>query len=231
MLLSHPIFASGLAGYVCALVISCVPFGPSNLTILNEGSRRGLRWAVLIGLGASSMECVYCAFSFTGLSSFFTGGRVKTLMEVFSCAFIVFLGLKFLLAKAVKLPTKLGAASERLEARLEQRLHPHSGYMTGLVRVMGNLGVLIFWIFLAAYLLSHEWVYDSLPAKAACVAGVALGTNTWFCALSLAVSRGYGRLSEASLVRMQHLSGVVLITFGLAQLAWELAGFKFTVLH
>ena len=175
---------------------------------------RGFLWAVLIGLGASSMECVYCAFSFTGLSSFFTGGRVKTLMEIFSCAFIVFLGLKFLLARAVKLPTKLGAASERLEARLEQRLHPHSGYMTGLVRVMGNLGVLIFWIFLAAYLLSHEWVYDSLPAKAACVAGVALGTNTWFFALSFAVSRGYGRLSEASLVRMQHLSGVVLITFG-----------------
>jgi threonine/homoserine/homoserine lactone efflux protein len=156
------------------------------------------------------------------LSSFFSGGRVKILMELFSCAFIVFLGLKFLLAKSVVKHTKLAAASERLEARLEQRLHPHSGYMTGFVRVMGNLGVLLFWILLAAYLLSHDWVDDTLAAKAACVAGVALGTNTWFCLLSFAVSRGYGRLSEASLMRMQHLSGLVLIVFGVVQLAWEL---------
>lgn len=225
MLTSHPILASGLAGCAFGLVLSSIPFGPINLTILNEGARRGFVWAVLIGLGASTMECIYCAISFTGLSSFFSGGRVKTVMEVFSCAFIVFLGLKFLLAKSVATHTKLDVATEKLEARLESRLHPHSGYMTGFVRVMGNLGVLLFWIFLAAYLMSHDWVDDSLAAKAACVAGVALGTNTWFCSLSFAVSRGRGRLSEASLVRMQHLSGVVLIVFGLGQLAWKLAGF------
>jgi threonine/homoserine/homoserine lactone efflux protein len=186
---------------------------------------------MLIGLGASTMECIYCAISFTGLSSFFSGGRTKIFMEVFSCAFIVFLGVKFLLAKSVVKHTKLAAASERLEARLEQRLHPHSGYMTGFVRVMGNLGVLLFWILLAAYLLSHDWVYDSLAAKAACVAGVALGTNTWFCSLSFAVSRGHGRMNEASLVRMQHLSGLVLIIFGVVQLAWELAGVKIHMAH
>jgi threonine/homoserine/homoserine lactone efflux protein len=224
MLMSHPIFASGLAGYVCGVVLSSIPFGPINLTILNEGARRGFLWAVMIGLGASTMECTYCAISFTGFSSFFSGGRVKTVMEVFSCAFIVFIGLKFLLTKSIRV--KLDPTSERLEARLEQRLHPHSGYMTGLVRVMGNLGVLLFWIFLAAYLLSHDWVDDSLAAKAACVGGVALGTNTWFISLSFAVSRGYGRMNEAALVRMQHFSGVVLIAFGLVQIALKMAGFK-----
>jgi len=167
MLTSHPIFASWLAGYVCGVVLSSIPFGPINLTILNEGACRGFVWAILIGLGASTMECTYCAISFTGFSSFFSGGQVKTVMEIFSCAFIVFIGLKFLLTKSVHI--KLDATSERLEARLEQRLHPHSGYMTGLVRVMGNLGVLLFWIFLAAYLLSHDWVDDTLAAKAACV--------------------------------------------------------------
>ena len=224
MLTSHPIFASWLAGYVCGVVLSSIPFGPINLTILNEGACRGFVWAILIGLGASTMECTYCAISFTGFSSFFSGGQVKTVMEIFSCAFIVFIGLKFLLTKSVHI--KLDATSERLEARLEQRLHPHSGYMTGLVRVMGNLGVLLFWIFLAAYLLSHDWVDDSLAAKAACVGGVALGTNTWFFILSFAVSRGYGRMNEAALVRMQHFSGVILILFGLVQIALKMAGFK-----
>jgi threonine/homoserine/homoserine lactone efflux protein len=231
MLTLHPILASGLAGYFCALVISCLPFGPVNLTILNEGSHRGFVWAVLIGLGASTMECIYCAISFTGFTSFFSGAHVKTLMEVFSCAFIVFLGIKFLQAKSFKIPSRLGVASERLEARLESRLRPHSGFMTGLVRVMGNFGVLLFWIFLAAYLLSHDWVDNTLAAKAACVAGVALGTNTWFLGLSFAVSRGHGNLSQAALMRMQHLSGIVLIVFGLGQLVWKLSGYKINVLH
>ena len=57
--------------------------------------------------------------------------------------------------------------------------------MTGFVRVLGNLGVLLFWIVLAANFMSHDWVEDTLAAKAACVAGVALGTNLWFCALEL----------------------------------------------
>jgi len=231
MLTLHPILASGLAGYVCALVLSSLPFGPINLTILNEGSCRGFLWAMMIGLGASTMECIYCALSFTGFSSFFNGGPVKTAMEAFSCIFIVFIGLKFLLSKTVKTHSKLDIASEKLEARLEQKLHPHSGYMTGLVRVMGNLGVLLFWIFLAAYLLSHDWVDNTLTAKAACVAGVALGTNTWFILLSFGVSRGYGRMSEPGLLRMQHLSGVVLIVFGLVQIAINLTGFKFNFPH
>jgi threonine/homoserine/homoserine lactone efflux protein len=222
----HPILASGLAGYACSLVLSSIPFGPINLTILNEGSCRGFLWAMMIGLGASTMECAYCALSFTGFSSFFSGGPVKIFMEVFSWAFILLLGLKFLLAKSVKTRSKLDTASEKLEARLEEKLHPHSGYATGVVRVMGNLGVLLFWIFLAAYLLSHEWVDNTLAAKAACVAGVALGTSTWFVLFSFGVSRGYGRMSEPALLRMQHLSGIVLIVFGLLQIAVKLAGFK-----
>jgi hypothetical protein len=145
-------------------------------------------------------------------------------MEVFTCIFLVFIGIKFLVAKTVVTHNKLDVASQKLEARLEERLHPHSGYMTGLVRVMGNLGVLLFWIVWAAYLLSHEWVDNTLPAKAACVGGVALGTSAWFAILSFAVSRGYGQMKESTLVRMQHFSGICLIAFGLVQLVLQLSG-------
>ena len=37
--------------------------------------------------------------------------------------------------------------------------------MTGFVRVLGNLGVLLFWIVLAANFMSHDWVEDTLPAQ------------------------------------------------------------------
>ena len=87
----------------------------------------------------------------------------------------------------------------------------HLAFMTGFVRVMGNFGILLTWIVLAAYLMSHtafftssDWVANNVTNKAACIAGVWLGTNTWFCVLSYSVSRGHGKFSDITLLRMQH---------------------------
>jgi threonine/homoserine/homoserine lactone efflux protein len=224
-----PIFSAALDGFVTALVFSSIPVGPINLTILNEGARRGFLWAMLIGLGASAMETIYCAIAFTGFSSFFDTRLVKASMELFSFVFLLFLGAKFLFAQTVNVPLKLDAASEKIEARLDKKLRPHSAFATGFVRVMGNLGVLLTWIVLAAQFMFHDWVADKLSAKAACVAGVALGTNAWFCALSFGVSRGHKHFSEQTLLRLQHISGICLIVVGLfdgGHIVWQLAKHK-----
>jgi threonine/homoserine/homoserine lactone efflux protein len=224
---THPILLAALTGLCCSLIFSSIPFGPINLTILNEGAQRGFRWALLIGLGAATMETIYCAFSFTGFSSIFDHGIVQAFMQLFGFVFILFIGFKFLLAKSVHVPTKLDAATEKIETRIEQKFHPHSAFMIGFARVMGNLGVLIFWIVLAANLMARDWVdADSFAAKAACVGGVLLGTNIWFTILSFVVSRSHGRVGEKTLLRMQHFSGICLIIFGLLQgthIAWQLA--------
>ena len=224
---THPILLAALTGYFFSLIFSSIPFGPINLTILNGGAQRGFRWALLIGLGAATMETIYCAVSFTGFSSIFDHGIVQAFMQVFSFVFILFLGFKFLLAKSVHSPTKLAATSEKIETRIEQKFHPHSAFMNGFVRVLGNLGVLLFWIVLAANLMARDLVdADSLAAKAACVGSVALGTSTWFLILSFGVSRSHGRMGEKTLLRLQHFSGICLIIFGLIQganMAWHLA--------
>jgi threonine/homoserine/homoserine lactone efflux protein len=208
---THPVLLATLAGFFCALIFASIPVGPINLTILNEGAQRGFKWALLIGLGASVMDTIYCAISFTGFSSFFDHGKVKATMQVFSFVFLLFLGLKFLNAQTVKVPTKLDAASEKIEARLEQKLHPHSAFMTGFIRVLANLGVFVAWIVLSAGLMAHDWVDDTLKAKAACVGGVFCGTVFWFFVLSFGVSRGQGKFSEKTLLRLQHFSGFCLI--------------------
>jgi putative LysE/RhtB family amino acid efflux pump len=226
---THPVLLAAIAGFVCALVFASIPVGPINLTILNEGAQRGFRWALLIGLGASLMDAIYCAISFTGLSSFFDHGIVKASMQVFSFVFLLFLGFKFLLAQTIKVPTKLDAASEKIEARLEQKLQPHSAFMTGFVRVLANLGVLVAWVVLSANLMSHDWVDDSFNAKVACIGGVFSGTVLWFFILSYGVSRGQGKFSEKTLLRLQHISGLCLIAAGLfdgANIAWHLARHK-----
>ena len=224
-----PVPLAALAGFVCALIFASIPVGPINLTILNEGPRRGFAWAMLIGFGASIMDIIYCGISFTGFSSFFDHGIVKALMQVFSVVFLIFLGCKYLFAQTVKVPTKLDSASEKLGARLDEKLRPHSAFMTGFVRVLGNLGVLLTWIVLAATLIARDWVADEISAKAACVAGVLVGTNLWFLILSFGVSRGHGKFSAKTLLRLQHISGICLVLAGVFDgitVAWELTKHK-----
>jgi threonine/homoserine/homoserine lactone efflux protein len=196
--------------------------GPINLTIMNEGARRGFAWAALIGLGAVVMEVIYCAIAFTGFASFFGNRFVNASMQLFSFAFMLYLGVKFLRAKTIP-------AHGRIEERLEQRLHPHSAFMTGFVRTMGNPGVLLFWIILAANFISREWVTPDTRGKAACIAGVAVGTGVWFFGLSWAVSLGHRKFSEKGLLRMEHFSGICLLGLGVAHglhIAWQMANKK-----
>ena len=225
MPLVSPIFDAGLTGLTAGLALS-IPVGPVNLTIMNEGARRGFKWAALIGLGATVMEVIYCFIAFTGFAAFFTRGYIKTVMELISFVFILFLGIKFLLAKSVHTqPVRLGAAADRFETRIQERLDPHSAFMTGLVRVMANVGVLVWWIFLAANFIWRGWVSPDWPGKLACVTGVAVSTGLWFLGLSWMVSLGRGKLSEQTLLRMEHGAGVVLLGVALIHggtIVWQI---------
>jgi len=214
----HPMVASGLTGFISGFLLS-VPVGPINLTILNEGARRGFRWACLIGLGAVVMEVIYCALAFTGFAAFFSHGYVKAAMELFSFVFMLFLGMKFLLVRSIPAPNRIGV-------QIEEKLHPHSAFMTGFVRVMGNPGVFVFWIILAANFISREWVKPNHLSKLSCIGGVAVGTGLWFLGLSWAVSRGLKKFNEQTLLRMEHFSGsglLVLAFFHGLHITWQLA--------
>jgi L-lysine exporter family protein LysE/ArgO len=196
-----------LAGAVCGFV-SAVPVGPINLTILNEGARRGFGWGLLIGLGATLMEAIYCVVAFAGFAHLFTAPLIKAAMELVSFLLMLYLGQKFVRAKAV--PTRTHS-----EEVMEQRLHPHTAFWTGFVRCLGNPGVFFFWLTVGAALIGHEWMAPTWPSKLACTFGAAVGIFVWFVILSYGASLGRGRLSEASLVRVERWSGIVLLLFAL----------------
>ncbi len=232
MLGDHPLLLASLTGFISGLLLS-IPVGPVNLTIMNEGSRNGFKWAFLIGLGATLMEVIYCAVAFTSFASFFSRGLVKAAMELFSFVFMLYLGIKFILAKTVTTATNFSQVTSRLEnrieARIEQKLHPHSAFWTGFVRVLGNPGVLVFWIILAANFISREWVEPNGRGKLACIAGVAAGTGLWFVGLSWAVSLGHRKFSEQTLLRMEHWSGFGLLALALghgSHIVWQMARHK-----
>jgi threonine/homoserine/homoserine lactone efflux protein len=226
------ILIAAATGFIIGWLLS-MPVGPVNLTIINEAARRGFAWAVLIGLGAATMDVIYCTIAFTGFSSFFGSRMVKASMEVFTFVFMLFLGIKFLTAKTVIAPTQLGETASRIEKRIDEKMHPHSAFMIGFTRVLGNLGVLLFWIVAAAYFMSHEawftsceWVEETIAAKAAFITGVALGANLWFCLLSYSVARKRKQFSEQTLLRMERFSGFCLLGISVydgLHIAWLLA--------
>ena len=208
------ILVAGLTGFFSGFALS-IPAGPVNLTIINEGAQRGFSWAVLIGLGATVMEVIYCFIAFTGFAGLVQTHYIKEGMQLFTFVFFLFLGVKFLMAKSVEIPVSLGAKAHRIEERVQQKFNPHSAFMIGFVRVLGNLGVLVVWIALAASFIAHGWVQPDWAGKLACLGGVTFGVGLFYFALSFAASRGHGKLSEKTLLRMEHGSGIGLLALAL----------------
>src|SRR6185436_7622822 len=127
-----------IAGLISGFVVS-IPVGPINITIINEGARRGFFWAFMISLGAMAMDLIYCGVAFAGFSGLFTSKVMKATMELLSFLFLLYLGIKYLLT-----PT-LPATTHTIEA-VEHKLHPRTAFWIGFVRVLGNPAVLLFWI-------------------------------------------------------------------------------------
>src|ERR1041385_8219445 len=172
-----------IAGLISGFVVS-IPVGPINITIINEGARRGFFWACMIGLGAMAMDVVYCGIAFAGFSGLFASEFMKATMELLSFIFLLYLGMKYLLTAS------LPATTPTVEA-VEHKLHPHAAFWIGFVRVLGNPAVLLFWITVCATFVSHDWINDTLASKSFCVLGTFIGGLLWFLLLSFLVAQGH----------------------------------------
>ena len=192
-----------LAGLVSGFLVS-VPVGPTNVSIVNDAARRGFLYGFLIGLGSVTMELTYCSIAFAGFSGLFESRTARAIMQLISFLLVGWLGVKYLLAK------KLPDTPHSLEV-IERRLHPHTAFMTGFVRVLGNPTVLLFWIRVTAAFVAHRWVRPVTIDKVACVIGVGIGATIWFGLLSWAVSLGKRRFSDTFLLRMSQFSGASLL--------------------
>ncbi len=203
----YAVAVSWTVGVISGLMVS-IPVGPINITILNEGAQRGFKWALLIGLGSVAMEVIYCFMGFTGFSELFDSRPLRASMELASFLLMFLLGLKYLFLRSLP-------STNKAQVQVEQRLKPHTAFMIGFVRVLANPGVLLGWIAISASFISHEWVATTWSSKMICISGVGVGALVWFVLLSYIVSRGKGRFSGQTLVRMSQLSGATLLIMAL----------------
>ncbi len=214
MLQNFPLLEAFLTGLISGFLVS-IPVGPINVTIIHEGAERGFRWAVFIGAGSVLMEAIYCALGFAGFSELFTTNIARATLQLASFALMAYLGVKYLFAKEVK-------TTSRSAERIEERLHPHTAFMTGFVRTLGNPGVLLLWVALSATFLSHEWVDPNWTSKALCIGGVAAGGLVWFTLLSYVVSVGHRHLSDQTMLTMSRGAGGMMLVAAVA-LGYKLA--------
>ena len=124
MLHFHPLLLAGLTGFLSGLMLS-IPVGPINLTILNEGARRGFWWAAMIGLGA-----------FVGLRGNIEAGIGIGLFGLGLLGWSPFGAGLF--QRAVKTP---GQVSRVRSAFLEMELEHDSGAMRGRILAGRHEGV------------------------------------------------------------------------------------------
>lgn len=214
MFADYPFFEAFLTGLISGFLVS-IPVGPINVTIIHEGVERGFRWAFFIGAGSVLMEAIYCAIGFAGFSELFTTNIAKAILQLASFALMSYLGCKYMFAKEVK-------TTSRSAERIEDRLHPHTAFMTGFVRTLGNPGVLLLWVALSATFLSHEWVDPNWTSKSLCISGVAAGGLAWFTLLSYVVSVGHRHLSDKAMLNMSRGAGAMLLIAAIA-LGYKLA--------
>lgn len=214
MFADYPFFEAFLTGLISGFLVS-IPVGPINVTIIHEGAERGFRWAFFIGAGSVLMEAIYCAIGFAGFSELFTTNIAKAILQLASFALMSYLGCKYMFAKEVK-------TTSRSAERIEVRLHPHTAFMTGFVRTLGNPGVLLLWVALSATFLSHEWVDPNWTSKSLCISGVATGGLAWFTLLSYVVSVGHRHLSDKAMLNMSRGAGAMLLIAAIA-LGYKLA--------
>ncbi len=213
---NFPLMQAFLTGIVSGFLVS-VPVGPINVTIIHEGAERGFRWGILIGAGSVLMETIYCAIGFAGFTDLFITPFARATFQLTSFCLMLYLGQRYLFAKEIKTTSKSAQ-------KIEDKFHPHTAFMTGFVRVLGNPGVLLMWIALSATFIAHDWVDPNWKSKGICIGGVATGAFIWFFFLSYLVTVGHRHLSDRGMLWMTRGAGAGLVAAALV------IGFKLIVM-
>jgi threonine/homoserine/homoserine lactone efflux protein len=203
MIPATEMLTAGGFGLLAGFITSALG-GPVNVTVVNESATRGFRGAFIMAMGAVLMETLYCVAAFAGFAQLFQIQFVRAAMELFSFVLVLWLAIKYL--RAGHIP-----GEERVEEFVERKLHPHTAFWTGFVRVLGNPGVLLLWIGITGSLLAHGALEATWDSKGFFCAGVAISGFVWFAGVSWGVSRGNGKFSALALRRLSQASGVVLL--------------------
>jgi threonine/homoserine/homoserine lactone efflux protein len=182
------------------------PVGPIGVLCIRRTFSEGRLSGLLSGLGAASADALYgcvAAFGLTAVSSLLV--EWQTWLRLVGGLFLVYLGIRTFISSPAEDAAQT-SASGRLEAYLSTFVLTLTNPMTILsfAAIFAGLGLAT-----AQNAASAVWM----------VAGVFLGSAAWWLALSTGVSMLRNRFQASALVWVNRISGVIILSFGIAALA------------
>ncbi len=198
-----PLFLKGLAfGFVLAATV-----GPMWMLCFRRTIASGALAGFVSGMGIAVADAIYgaiAAFGLTAVSGFLLAQHFW--LGLVGGAFLVYLGIRALLAH----PSAAGDATPANPGLLR-------AFVSTLGLTLANPPTIL--AFAAIFAGLGLGANASYAAAAMVVAGVFLGSASWWVILALAAGRLRARLGSGLLRALNLVSGVVILAFALWQLA------------
>ena len=182
-------FQSASALVLATLIFAAMP-GPGVTAIVSQAVARGLRQALWWTAGIMLGDVIYITLVLLGLS--FTAGRLGSAFVVLKwlgAAYLIFLGLRCLLAKP---PASLTTPAKAETAAVLPPSRPARAFFAGLCVSLGNPKVIAFYCgFLPGFVDLHSLSFADAALVVALVPGTVLLVLVSYAFLG---ARGGGRL-------------------------------------
>ena len=194
-----------LKGFLIGLSIAA-PVGPIGVLCIRRTLSDGRIAGLVTGLGAASADAVYGSMAAFGLT-LITGFLVaqQNILSIIGGIFLLYLGIRTFLSHPAEEP-----------ADVKRQGLPWAYLSTFFLTLTNPLTILSFAAIFAGLGLASE--QHSLAAAILLVAGVFLGSATWWLFLSGAVSLFRNRFTLRAMAWVNRISGVIIVGFGLAAL-------------
>jgi len=188
-----------LNGVLLGIAVAA-PLGPVNVAVIRTGLRAGFWPAWRIGIGAATVDFVYCTLTYLGLAPVLTRlPAFKPTLWLIGGAFLIYLGLNVL-------RTDTSPQSDAVAGGDVAR-----PYLTGVTITLLNPMTIIAWAVIAAPFFAAG--LESVPAIRF-IAGISSGVIIWFGGLA-ALLHGGRRFVGPRLFRLVGVvCGVTLAGFG-----------------
>jgi threonine/homoserine/homoserine lactone efflux protein len=202
--LHHLALGFGLGLAVAAVV------GPISLLCMRTVLRGSLAGGIAIGAGAAVIDASYATLGSLGAGRLLDFGGLRLAIGLIGCAVLAVLGLRTLWSA---FRVRLGGESPAEVAS------PARAFGTSLAATASNPSTILSWgaVFAAA---STTGAGSRAGDTALLLAGVGLGTLTWFTALSLALAAARPRVGPRLLPAIDAGAGIGLLGFAGA-LGWR----------
>jgi L-lysine exporter family protein LysE/ArgO len=192
-------------GFLLGLAVAMSP-GATTAYAVRVGIRSGFRSAWLVGLGAATVDALYCLLALFGIASWIVRfSPARTAMLIVGGLVLTYVGLVSLLE---------GLKKDAVSRRATGQSH-RAPYLTGVAMTALNPLTVGFWVAVGSAVFSARADF-SPTAGALFTLAVFVGSALWFTVLATLVHAARRFVNDSLFRLLTCVAGLILLFFGLS---------------